>query len=48
MEQRTGIVIHGGRGASLLWNSVGVSNQNLFQISKLRYVRQPIFRRAVK
>ncbi len=47
IEQKAGIVIYGGRGASLLWNSVGVSNQSLFQISRLRYVRQPVFRRAV-
>ena len=47
IEQKTGIVIHGGRGASGVWNSVGLSNQNLFQISWLRYVRQPTFRPSV-
>lgn len=47
IEQKTGIVIHGGRGASVTWDSVGVRNQNLFQISWLRYVRQPVFRHAM-
>ena len=47
IEQKAGIVIHGGRGASVLWNSVGVSNQNLFQINRLCYVRHPVFRPSV-
>ena len=47
IEQKAGIVIHGGRGASVVWNCVGPSNQNLFQISCLRYVRQPTFRPSV-
>jgi hypothetical protein len=47
IEQEIGIVIHGGRGASLLWKSVGLSTQNLIQISQLCYVRQPVFRVAV-
>ncbi len=47
IEQKTGIVIHGGRGAFLLWDCVGVSNQNLFQISLLRYSRQPMFSSSV-
>ena len=47
IEQTIGIVIHGGCGASVTWNSLGVSNQNLFQISWLCYVRQPVFRPGV-
>lgn len=32
-----------GAGASLAWNSVGISNQSTFQIRWYRYVRQPVF-----
>jgi len=42
IEEKIGIVIHGGRGASAVRNSVGLSNQNIFQINWLRYVRQPV------
>jgi len=47
IEQKIGIIIHGGRGASVSWNWVGLSNQNLFQNNVLRYVRQPVFRLTV-
>ena len=47
IEQKAVIVIHGGRGAFLLLKRAGVSNQNLFQISRLRYVRQHLFRLGV-
>ena len=47
IEQKAGIVIHGGRGASVVRNALVLSNQNLFQISCLRYVRQPNFRPSV-
>ena len=44
IEQKTRIVGHAWRGASLLRNSVGFSNQNLFQIRQLRHIREPVFR----
>ncbi len=44
IEQKARLVIHGGRGALEVWNCVGLRNQNLFQLSCLRYVHQPNFR----
>ena len=47
IDQETGIVNQGGRSDSVTWNSVGVSNQNLLPIGRLRCVRQPVFRPGV-
>jgi hypothetical protein len=47
IEQKTAIVVHGGRGASGARKRVGVSNRILIQNNALRYVRQPIFQFTV-
>ena len=47
IEQKTGIVIHGGRGASCVPDRVGFDNRILFQNNQLRYARQPVFSTGV-
>ena len=47
IEEKTGIVIHGGRGASCVPDRVGFDNRILFQANQLSYVRQPIFSTGV-